>query len=99
MQQKDTKSYSVNQKEAHCGKVGVVGKVQSFSLNKQQNGIEEYQVKGINTLEYQMKKLKQYTSNSMDGECLHRTEVKIVEIRNKVKMVKEKIKGMVSFED
>ena len=46
-----------------------------------------------------MKKLKQYTSNSMDGECLHRTEVKIVEIRNKVKMVKEKIKGMVSFED
>ena len=46
-----------------------------------------------------MKKLKQYTSNSMDGECLQCTELKIVEIRNKVKMVKEKMKGMVSFED
>lgn len=35
----------------------------------------------------------------MEAEYLHCTEFKIVEIRNNVKMVKEKIKVMVSFEE
>lgn len=75
-----------------------MGKAWSFSLNRKQNGIWGISSKGDQDLRILDEKIKT-TSNSMEAEYLHCTEFKIVEIRNNIKMVKEKIKVTVSFEE